>query len=175
MFNSDMTALDEILTRALRLALGGIHEAYVAQDPGPQESRCDVAALVKFRGPVMRGSLVLMTASAEAAKTLRPPPPVSELLVRDWVGELANQILGRIKNRLLEHGLSFDPGMPRVVWGPDLERAVHSDPGDDVLVFEASNVPLTVRFAVTVDETADVAAMAPQETAAEGDVILFGD
>lgn len=63
---------------------------------------------------MMRGALVweisMATVRAASAST-----DVNDL--RDWVGEMTNQLLGRIKNKLLGHGLELLLSTPTVVYG----------------------------------------------------------
>jgi hypothetical protein len=92
----------------------------------PRLSDDDVLAILRFagdggRGP-LRGTLVLATDVDTVARVLpdtlsgsegdtpsaagRPTPPSPSLEESlDWIGELGNQVLGRVKERLLGRGL----------------------------------------------------------------------
>ena len=71
---------------------------------------------------------------ATAPKDARP---------RDWVGELANQLVGRLKSKLLGHGVTITMNTPVVLSGislcplPRTEVAptVHSTPAGQLLVW----------------------------------------
>jgi hypothetical protein len=70
--------------------------------------------VIGFSGPVVRGTLVVALAGGLAEKT----NPVGETgNLRDWVGELANQLLGRIKLVLLDHGIEIYLNLPAVLKG----------------------------------------------------------
>lgn len=80
----------------------------------------DLGALVNFAGPEVRGSL-LLASTADVIAPTRPcapkrfaalAPPARTIMTRDWTGELANQVLGRMKTSLAGFGISFDTHPP---------------------------------------------------------------
>jgi hypothetical protein len=42
--------------------------------------------------------------------------------IADWMGELSNQTLGRIKNRLLAYGVTLEMSTPTVLFGLSISR-----------------------------------------------------
>lgn len=95
--------------------------------------------------------------------------------MQDWIGELANQLLGRLKNKLRPHGVLFTVATPLCMTGRDLR--VDRDGGDDphFLRFRGPGAPLYVQFCATLapafvflDRPADVG-----EQPQEGDLMLF--
>jgi hypothetical protein len=75
-----------------------------------------LAGLVSFSGAVLRGSLVLSSSFGLVAQARPPLARATQLsaasaadwiLARDWAGELANQVLGRMRNRLRLPGPVF--------------------------------------------------------------------
>jgi hypothetical protein len=62
---------------------------------------------------------------------------------RDWVGELTNQLVGRLKSKLMAHGLTVAVSTPVVLAGiklsplprGDAEPTVYSSPGGRVLIW----------------------------------------
>jgi CheY-specific phosphatase CheX len=42
----------------------------------------------------------------------------------DWLGELANQLVGRFKRRISPHGVTFSLGTPTVIVGDRLRVAI---------------------------------------------------
>jgi len=101
-------------------------------------------------------------------------PQASEIL-QDWGGELANQLLGRLKSRLLAHGVTILLGTPTTVSGLDLR--VRSLPGE--LHFAPSWLRagadwLVVRLdAVATGEVTLSNSPEPAAAAKEGDILLF--
>jgi CheY-specific phosphatase CheX len=73
-----------------------------------------ICGVIGFSGPSVRGALIL--ALTENLPTLTNPlGPRGNL--RDWVGELANQLLGRIKLALLAEGVDIYLNLPAVLKG----------------------------------------------------------
>jgi hypothetical protein len=71
--------------------------------------------VIGFTGPRCRGVLLL----AVTEGPLRQSNP-TEAPLRSWIAELSNQLLGRIKNRLLRHGLELSASTPIVLHGSHL-------------------------------------------------------
>lgn len=75
----------------------------------------DFSAAIGFTGAKLGGALIL---TLERASLLRSLPPnlrnsaPAEALLADWCGELANQLLGRLKNGLWVSGLEIALGTP---------------------------------------------------------------
>jgi hypothetical protein len=94
----------------------GIELARIEQEVRPPISFV-TCGVIGFSGPVVRGALVVALTGGLAEKT--NPVGVSGNL-RDWVGELANQLLGRIKLALLDHGVDIYLNLPAVLKGEHL-------------------------------------------------------
>jgi hypothetical protein len=73
-------------------------------------------AVMGFGGKLMRGSLVLMT-TREPLQHTNPQGLGSD---GDWVCELANQLMGRLKNRLLSLGVEILLATPAGLSGVNL-------------------------------------------------------
>jgi CheY-specific phosphatase CheX len=77
----------------------------------------DTAAIIGYAGEGVAGSLCLSTSHdclTELAKL------GNTQMSEDWLGELSNQLLGRVKRRLAPHGASFSLGTPVVITGERL-------------------------------------------------------
>jgi hypothetical protein len=74
-------------------------------------------SMIGFASPALSGSLLLGLPDAIVLRTL-PAPDAS---VSDWSGELANQLMGRLKNQLLKYQVVINPGLPVVVTGGTLQ------------------------------------------------------
>jgi len=70
-------------------------------------------AVIGFSGKALRGSLVLGLSGA-AMTNLKA---FADVPGRDALGELANQLLGRLKNRLLRYDVELFLGIPVVLRG----------------------------------------------------------
>jgi CheY-specific phosphatase CheX len=88
------------------------------------KSSDDIAASIGFAGEELRGALVL-TSSRRLVQYVLPQEvrdrDADEQLA-DWMGELSNQLLGRVKNRLLRYGVSLAMGTPTVMFGSGIAR-----------------------------------------------------
>jgi len=82
----------------------------------PETEALAVAGVMGFGGKSMRGALVLATTREPLAHT-NPNCFGSD---RDWVCELANQLMGRIKNRLLTLGVEIHLATPAGLRGENL-------------------------------------------------------
>lgn len=69
--------------------------------------------IVGFTGDQMRGALLLATSKEPLGRTL----PSSDASLREWIAELSNQLLGRIKNKLVAHGVTLHMSTPTVLRG----------------------------------------------------------
>jgi hypothetical protein len=75
-----------------------------------------VCGVMGFGGKLMRGALVL-AATSEPLERTNPEGFGSQ---RDWVCELANQLMGRMKNRLLTAGVEILLATPAGLSGVNL-------------------------------------------------------
>jgi len=82
----------------------------------PETERLAVCGVMGFGGKSMRGALVLAT-TREPLEHTNPQAFGSE---RDWVCELANQLMGRVKNRLLNLGVEVLLATPAGLRGENL-------------------------------------------------------
>lgn len=94
---------------------------------GAEVSGPSVVAMVGFAGPGLRGSL-LVQASRELARALRPSELVSrgqpsDACLCDQMGEYANQVVGRAKNRALSWGIALAVATPIAAIGNELRVA----------------------------------------------------
>lgn len=68
-----------------------------------------VAGIIGFAGPHLGGTLAIRAAS-ETVRRCLPVRSVAALdtqAVGDWIAELANQLIGRTKNKLLRYDVTF--------------------------------------------------------------------
>ncbi len=82
----------------------------------PVPGELAVCGVMGFGGKLLRGSLVLI-ATREPLQRTNPDGLGSD---RDWACELANQLMGRIKNRLLSLGVEILLATPAGLSGVNL-------------------------------------------------------
>jgi hypothetical protein len=85
----------------------------------PPTEALAVCGVMGFGGKSMRGALVLAT-TREPLERTNPDCCGSQ---RDWVCELANQLMGRVKNRLLARGVEILLATPAGLSGENLSPA----------------------------------------------------
>jgi len=87
------------------------------------ESELLYCGVIGFSGEQMRGSLLLATSREPLGRT----SPTSDASFREWIAELSNQLLGRIKNKLLPRGVTLHLSTPIVLRGQHLAPIPHAD------------------------------------------------
>lgn len=125
MYDSDETPLSvdalnylTILAQATTevLAGNGLPLQPIGEDDvRPPLHEDDLVAVITFSGQAAGGTLVLASSPGILRRSMPydadAPVPMDVLL--DWCGELANQVLGRVKDRLVRHGATIYVGTPR--------------------------------------------------------------
>lgn len=82
----------------------------------PATEQLSLCGVMGFGGRQMRGALVLAT----TREPLEHTNPGSFTSQRDWVCELSNQLMGRVKNRLLTLGVEIHLATPAGLSGDNL-------------------------------------------------------
>lgn len=71
---------------------------------------------IGFSSPALSGSLLLAIPDPVLVQTL----PTPDANLADWIGELGNQLVGRLKNQLLNYEVTINLALPVVVSGGEL-------------------------------------------------------
>jgi chemotaxis protein CheX len=136
----------------------------------------DIASFIGFTGRA-RGCLTV-SSSAELFRASYPAregtsPSVADLF--DWAGEVANQLVGRIKRHFCERGVTFQVSTPTAVKGRDIAKRSPARQGACDLTFtvgsEIIDVSLEVAGPVNGKIFDDLAE--PIACVSEGDLVLF--
>ncbi|MBL8618220.1 MAG: chemotaxis protein CheX [Deltaproteobacteria bacterium] len=80
-------------------------------------SPSEMVAVVGFTSDEMRGTLAISAQLDFFSRTNVISSEPTEEQIRDWAGELGNQLMGRVKNRLLAYNLVLAMGTPMVIIG----------------------------------------------------------
>jgi len=125
---------------------------------------------ISFNGQGVNGALTLFVPLPILGLT--KPGMLQAPQARDWIRELTNQLMGRIKTRLLQLGVTLSMGLPSALDRRLVER--RERPSGSLLVFEFR----TIRDAITVtlEGAFDESGFKYSGTAnpgSEGDVIIF--
>ena len=164
-----MSELDRQLETVVAECCATVFSHYgvsIAMTDQPPRSSFEYCATLGFTGNDMRGSLLL--ASSHEPLFLAGD---DSALTRDWLAELANQVLGRIKNRLLAMGTTIYYATPISLRGQHLARLDAQPPS---LLFDANGGIVSVWFDVDVNPGLVLSATADAcITVAEGEALLF--
>jgi len=116
----EAVSLVDGLAQEATAALFDTYGLKVEQDgPGGAKGLQSAAlvSIIGFSSTAISGSLILALPQAVAERTL----PVPGASVSDWSGELANQLLGRLKNQLLKYQVVINMSLPVVLSGDGLK------------------------------------------------------
>lgn len=174
--------IDEVVTAAATALFEG---AAMAGDPRSAKlpANAVIAGVVGFTGEKMRGSLTIASTFGAFA-ALRPPEvrvqPLSEgedadwVRLRDWASELANQLMGRIKNRLFAVGANLRIASPTAISGATLATATPKSPTARSFVLSLPQGEMWVRWDAILEPDL---ALSPRtdngNVVSEGAVLLF--
>jgi CheY-specific phosphatase CheX len=140
--------------------------------PGPEH----VAAIIGFGGTVT-GSLAIagLDRLFQQIHPLRGPNGPSGPVLLDWVGEVSNQLFGRIKSRLCREGVDLSAGTPTAVGGSDFRLAMAQRPDACHLVLAVSAWDFSLGFDVVLPPDGQLFRPGADviECCEEGDLILF--
>ena len=141
-----------------------------ASDP-PED--VTVAGVIDFFGDDFRGTLLVAATASFFARTSYLPPPTPHATVLDWAGELANQLLGRLKNRLYGRGITMDVSTPKSLSGAPLSTPKANS--TRAYIFRDSEQQIWVRLDVLTSDGVDLAHPRSDggEAVHEGDLVLF--
>ena len=142
----------------------------------PQFAGGAVAALIGYAGETLRGSLTIVlseTAAALArAHTLTHGPGLEAS--RDFVGELSNLLLGRLKLRLLERDVVILLATPKTAAGGDLRVDGLCQDGSAWLAIASSVGPMFVAIDAVIDPNLVIGEPDDARTPyREGEMMLF--
>jgi chemotaxis protein CheX len=142
--------------------------------------------LLGFSGEGVSGSLLIVASfeflagcrpPALRTKTLTPSSSTDWILVRDWAMELANQLVGRIRNKLYLHGIALDQRCPTAVSGHALAVSIRSRRNEPLQFATPGKQCVRVWIDATVQpsfESAVASKLDPPPTVPnDGEVLVF--
>jgi hypothetical protein len=119
-----------------------------------------------FVGRHVRGTCLLATTEAPLVRSC----PTNGKL-RDWVGELTNQFVGRLKTKLLGCGVEVFVTTPIVLSGVRIQPLPRGRL--EPFVFSSDDGEVLAWVEVDVDEGFVLGSLHPGRSNAEGEVIMF--
>jgi CheY-specific phosphatase CheX len=131
---------NDVLSEVVSDCVYKVFEAYDTElEEAPKEDPGhEVVAVIGYAADEVRGGMALGISKKLAEMTM----PTPDTPLYDWAGELANQILGRVRNKMLAyqidvqistpvvlHGLGVQVAPPRSYGCEDRFLSPHADPG----------------------------------------------
>lgn len=141
----------------------GVKLQRVDPDATPMLPVC-LSGLVGFSGPGLRGASILAASEMPIARS----NPVDGSLA-DWIAELANQLVGRIKNQLLLNGADVYATTPIVLPGDHIAPMRRADITPLVFSADGGNVFVWIEL----ETKAEFILGMPCEVINEGEAVLF--
>jgi CheY-specific phosphatase CheX len=140
----------------------------MTSEAAPAEHPLLFCGVIGFSGDQMRGTMLLATSKEPLGRT----SPSTDASLREWLAELANQLLGRVKNRLFTHGVHLHMSTPIVLRGEHISPVSQAELVPFSFVCDGGVV--CVWFDVDVTPGVDLTQSVETESvAAEGTGFLF--
>lgn len=134
-------------------------------------SHVDHAATIGFACRNLRGALIIGTTGRLLLK-LHPLRGTSQDMDHDdWLGELANQLVGRVKNKLHAWGVDINLAMPMTIRGDNLKLRVNDRQVVRVSVSDGHAKSFAWIDALVAPELS--LQLRDDEPQAEGELVLF--
>lgn len=125
-------------------------------------------SVIGFSSEKVRGTLVLATTREPLGRTT----PVQGGELREWVAELSNQLLGRVKRQLMDRGVELALSTPIVLRGERLAPMPSKEAPPLVFVCEGGCVCVWMDAVIAPDlDLSQIQASDPGM--GEGDAMLF--
>ncbi len=118
MTSTSKTILDRVVAENCLKLFADYKLEILAGEPGASlaAEQFLLCGILGFTSKHMRGALVLATTREPLERT----SPVANPSHRDWICELVNQLLGRVKNQLLTRGVEIFASTPIALRGEHL-------------------------------------------------------
>lgn len=99
---------------------------------------------------------------------------VDDAQLEDWISELANQLVGRFKNKLLNYQVTLKLGLPTAYFDADFDELVQPDFQHRYFSFQADFEQFFVCLSVDIlDPALQLTEAPPDDGAGEGELELF--
>ena len=166
---SNMSYIEELYLWAVQEVI--CHYANSNPTVSPDESASPVdglAAMIGFGAEHLNGSSVLMS-DVDAVRALSGFEEIDHL---DWLGELNNQVVGRLKNKMVRHSVSVQMSTPVVTSGSSLDFSSKCDHSSRWIV-QWEGGTLTAFLSLNVSPELEFAPPEAESVSDEGSLIFF--
>lgn len=143
------------------------------------DNTSDIIGLLGASAEGLRASAAIQTSFGILQKTYPAKlEGLEEQKLQDWIGELSNQLIGRLKNKMLPYGCELTLGVPAVIQGSNLKTVLpkrseittyrySTETGDDVYLFLSTLIDENSFNLYSPDESSE------EELMTEGEFIFF--
>ncbi len=164
----------EVVSRLAAESTVKLFEAYgltLREEPSERlpEHTILMCGVIGFTGPQIRGTVIL----AANDRPLDASNPVEGAPRRDWIAELTNQLVGRIKNRLIGYGADIYITTPVVLRGEHLAPVPSQPISPEAFVTDGGGVVCVWSEVEAAEGFALVESSDAEHGAHEGDTLLF--
>lgn len=152
-------------------------ECSAVQDTGEASTSAltELGSIIGFRGKTIRGGLAFV-APIDLIAELLPVPKDREhgdVQLRDWSAEIANQLVGRLKNKLSARSVNFDIGTAVCFTGKSIRLVFLPDAEGLSLTFQAGDAPVRIHLDCSISSEITGGDVEDLRIVPEGDVLLF--
>jgi hypothetical protein len=172
---TESSSLVDGLILDITRALFGSYGARLELDGSPAQktlANANFVTVIGFSSRTFNGSLLLALPRGLVEQTL----PASEAALADWCGELANQLLGRLKNRLIDYQVSLSMTLPVVISGGRFALPTRTRPVTRYFCFVSDWGKFFVRLEAEIGPNVELVRQARTEAGRvldEGELLLF--
>jgi len=128
-----------------------------------------LCGVLGFTGKHMRGALVLATTKEPLERT----NPAANPSHRDWICELVNQLLGRVKNQMLSRGVEIFASTPIALRGEHLSPVLQQRLVAELFTAEGGVVCVWMDCEFDADFVLTEESFGEAAPLSEGDTLLF--
>jgi CheY-specific phosphatase CheX len=135
----------------------------------------ELGSIIGFRGKTVRGGLAFVAPLGLINDLLPVPkdPDHADTQLRDWSAEIANQLVGRLKNKLSALSVDFDVGTAVCFTGKSIRLVFLPDAEGLSLSFRAGATSVQVHLDCSIATDGIGGDVEALRIVPEGDVLLF--
>lgn len=168
------TTNTDVLARLVTEAVAKVFDAYgtMVEQSDVADTGSEIVAVIGYASNDMRGGLAI----GISAKLAKATMPTANVPIYDWVGELANQILGRVRNRLLAYQVDIQIATPVVLHGLGVHVAPPGQKTAAVATYSAGDEQIVVLTETRFEEGYEFPEPQAEEASGimdEGEMMLF--
>jgi CheY-specific phosphatase CheX len=132
-----------------------------------------LGSIIGFRGKGVRGGLAFVAPVELITAILPVPLKDGEGQLRDWSAEIANQLVGRFKNKLSARSVDFDVGMPVCFTGKSIRFVFLPNAEGTSLSFHTPSSQVRVHLDCSLASELVDGEVGDLRIVPEGDLLLF--